>query len=288
MHNFAKSDYEILKKCPWCGSASYRRWGRPVNKFRSVECCACGLIYVQNRLNKNGLQKHYRNYLTSVHQADKKCNLQREQMYRLEFGLINSHCKKGSVLDVGCSGGYFLNHFKKNGYKCYGFEVGEEALKEARKKHRIYSGDFINLEIDTKFDLIIFRGVIEHIPNPKPYLKKAVKLLKKGGYIYITSTPNAQSLCCGLFKEIWNQHHPEGHLMHFSPRHFDDFFISNKFSKVREHYFYAETPYADLLNDILKVAKAIVRKRKKLPVDFRSPAFFGNMMSLIYKNSQNE
>ncbi|NQV00052.1 MAG: class I SAM-dependent methyltransferase [Parcubacteria group bacterium] len=283
MQSFTKDDYEVLKKCPWCDSYSFKDWGREVKNFKSVECAACGLIYVQNRLNKTGLAKHYENYLSIVHQANEEANQKRELMYQLEFDLINSHCKKGKVLDVGCSGGYFLNHFEKNGYECYGVEAGQEAAKEASKKFKIYFGDFADLKIDIKFDLIIFRGVIEHILYPKKYLQQAVNLLNEGGCIYITSTPNSQSLCCGLFEEMWNQHEPEGHLMHFRAQHFDNFFASSKFDKIVEHYFYEKTPYSDVQNDIVKVSEAILRNRETLPIDHKSPAFYGNMMSLVYK-----
>jgi len=71
--------------------------------------------------------------------------------------------------------------------------------------------------------------------------------------------------------------------MHFTPQHFDHFFTAHKLSKIAEHYFYEDTPYADVQNDVLKVAAAVVRKRKQLPINFKSPAFYGNMMSLIYK-----
>ena len=283
MSNYTISDFEKLSKCPWCGSSSRQEWGLPVADFRSVKCSGCGLIYVQNRLNKKGLEKHYKDYLSGIHQANEEANKKRDLMYKIEFDLIDSCCKKGRVLDVGCSGGYFLDHFKRNGYDCYGVEFGEEAAKEAMKNYPVYFGDFANLKIDVRFDLVVFRGVIEHVSNPKAYLEKAIKLLAEDGCIYITSTPNAQSLCCTLFKEMWNQHAPEGHLMHFTPRHFDDFFLSNKFQKIAERYFYEETPYSDVQNDVIKVADAIKRKREKLPIDFKSPAFFGNMMSLAYK-----
>jgi 2-polyprenyl-3-methyl-5-hydroxy-6-metoxy-1,4-benzoquinol methylase len=283
MNKYSRNDHEVLNSCPWCDSVKKINWGVPVRGFKSAECKSCGLIYVQNRLNKQGLQKYYQNYLSNVHQANKKWNQQRELMYVIEFNLINSYCHPGRVLDVGCSGGYFLDHFKKVGFDCHGVEINEESVKEARKKHQIYLGDFSSIKFDKKFDLIIFRGVIEHVPIPKLYLDKAIRLLNKNGFIYITSTPNAGSLCSKLFKEKWNQHEPEAHLIHFQPAHFDDFFKNRDFVKVAEKYFYEETPYSNLEEDILKVAKAIKIKRQGKHVNFTSPPFYRNMMSLIYQ-----
>ena len=283
MTAFSKNDRETLRQCPWCGNKNYKNWGRPVRGFYSAECAGCGLVYVKNRLNKNGLEKFYREYISDIHQADMELNKKREKMYKIEFDLINSYCAKGDVLDVGCSGGYFLDHFKKAGFKCYGVEFGEKAAEEAMKKYKVYFGDFAKLKIGKKFDLIIFRGVIEHIPFPKLYLKKALDLLKDKGFIYITSTPNSESFCCRLFHERWNLHTPEEHLMHFSPKHFDSFFLKNGLKKIAERYYYEETPYADTENDLIAVARAAALRKKAKPVNFNSPAFHRNMMSLIYK-----
>jgi len=277
------NDHEILNQCPWCFSEKYEKWGEEnVRGFESVICADCNLIFIKNRLSKIGLDKFYSNYLTDVHQVDKKLNVQRGKMYNLEFNLVNQFSNKYSkVLDVGCSGGYFLDIFKENGYKCYGFEIGQAAAEQAKQKHKVWVDSFLDIEFG--FDLIIFRGVIEHLPYPKKYLDKAVSLLNDKGLIYITSTPNSNSLCCNLFKEQWNQHSPEAHLMHFNPSHFDAYFSQNGFRKITDFFFYEETPYAEIEEDILKIAKAIELKRNNLKINFQSPPFYRNMMSVIYK-----
>ena len=53
--------------------------------------------------------------------------------------------------------------------------------------------------------------------------------------------------------------------------------------KITDKYFYEETPYANVEEDILRVAKAIEYKRKNQEITFKAPAFYGNMMSLVYK-----
>ena len=174
--------------------------------------------------------------------------------------------------------------FKCSGqFECFGVEFGEEAAKMASKKHNVKTGLFPNIEFFHQFDLIIFRGVIEHVPAPKKYLEKAVNLLNDNGLIYITSTPNRNSFCCRVFKEKWNQHIPEEHLYHFSAKHFDTFFFQHNFEKLVERYFYEETPYADIEEDILTVARAIELKKHSKAIEFSSPAFYGTMMSLIYR-----
>ncbi len=280
---FNENDYENLKECPWCASTKHESWGEPVRKFQAVRCRNCELIFIKNRLNETGLNKYYADYLSHVHQANDLLNQQRSVMYQLEFDLIARYLpRKAKILDVGCSGGYFLDLFSVRGHKCYGVEFGDEAAKEAAKKYTVWLGKFSELAIPKKFDLIIFRGVIEHVPYPKTYLKKALSLLKEGGLIYITSTPNADAFCCDLFKENWGLHVPEPHLMHFRPRHFDAYFGKKGLRKVTQHFFYQETPYANIEEDALKVAEAIRCRRTGDKIDFKSPAFWGNMLSLVY------
>ena len=108
-------------------------------------------------------------------------------------------------------------------------------------------------------------------------------MLNKNGLIYITSTPNANAFCVDIFQEKWNQHEPEAHLMHFSSKHFDDYFLKKGLSKLEEYYFYQETPYANPREDTLKVAQAIQLIKEGKRVIFRSPQFWENMMSLVYK-----
>lgn len=280
-------DIEVVDSCPWCEGTDYYFWGNEVRGFQAVKCRDCGLIYIYNRLNPDGLAKYYENYLSQVHQSETEANEHRKKMYRLEYGLIKPYIiKSGRVLDVGCSGGYFLDYFHKEGFSCYGVEFGSEAAAEASKKYHVWQGDFPKITITSKFDLVIFRGVIEHIPNPKAYLDKALSLLNQNGIVFITSTPDASAFCCELFKEMWNQHEPEAHLMHFTPRHFDEFFKKKGMEKLLEEHLYEETPYADIESDITKVSYAIKIKRKGGKISFRSPAFWSNMLSLAYKKYQ--
>ena len=276
---------EILIECPWCSSTKSSDWGGVKRGFYSVICKDCGLIYVKNRYNSRGLNNYYKNYLSAVHQSDKQELMDRSKMYQLESQHIKKYVKSGKVLDVGCSAGYFLDCFDSKYFQCSGVEFGEEAAKEASKKYKIYKGEFNVIDIDDTFDLIIFRGVIEHIPYPKTYLDRAISLLNFGGYIYITSTPDSSAFCCDLFKENWNQHEPESHLMHFNQAHFEAYFNERGMNLSDASHFYRETVYCNIESDILKVAEAINLKNEGKRITFKSPAFYENMMSLVYKKS---
>ena len=280
----AENNKEILDECPWCSSDDTSIWGRKLNGFISHKCNNCELIFVKNPYTISGLEKYYKKYLTEIHQNDKKLVSDRNLMYPIEFEMVHQFSEKHSdVLDIGCSGGYFLRHFENKDYNCYGVEIGKEAAKYASKRYKIYEGQFPELSINRNFDIITFRGTIEHFKNPKSYLNKAIDLLNDNGMIFITSTPNSDSLCCKIFKEQWNQHVPEEHIFHFNPKHFDYFFKERGLKKIWESFPYEKTPYANIEKDVSLIAKAIELKNNELDINFTSPPYYKSMMSLIYK-----
>ncbi len=273
---------EELDRCPWCGGKDFSLWCKPVRGFKTVVCSSCEIIFVQNRLSPLGLKKYYSSYYSSKHQLVDEWIINRHKMYLLEFKFIKQFIKNGNVLDVGCSGGEFLNYFKEAGFKTFGIEYGKEAAEVASKYHEVWEGDLIEFKSEQRFDLIIFRGVIEHVSFPKLILEKAIDLLEHEGLIFITSTPNSASICSKIYKEKWNQHEPEGHIYHFSPKHFDEFFEENNFSIYAKQFFYEETPYSNPKEDVLKVARAIKQVEDNQQIVDVSPPFYGTMMSLVY------
>jgi 2-polyprenyl-3-methyl-5-hydroxy-6-metoxy-1,4-benzoquinol methylase len=235
------------------------------------------------------MKEHYAAYYSKEHVTPSRTNEIRHKMYLLEYKLLKGFMPKTGylhVLDVGCGGGYFLDYFKKDGHYCYGTELGNEAALEAGRKHIIYEGELPHMALDRIFDVIISRGFIEHVHKPKEYLSAMDSLLAPGGIMYFCSTPNAKSLCCRLFKERWNQHEPEWHLMHFNARHFDEYFSGRGYSKLSEKHFYEETPYADIDADSLSVMDAVRLRDSGMPIEHTSPPFYGTMMALAYRKNK--
>lgn len=283
MAPFAEADFETCASCPWCQSTRAEPWGRALRGFASRRCCACDVIYVQRRLTREAQERFYAGYLSRSHEADAALLAARQRMYEVEYQLIAPHVPPGRVLDVGCSRGGFLDVFAANGFEGYGVELGSEAAQAARERFQVWQGELPALELPGNFDLVVFRGVIEHCLDPKAYLRKAWEQLRVGGVLYLTSTPNRDALCCDLFQELWNQHEPEGHLLHLAVRHLDAFLTELGSDKLFERYLYLETPYADPARDAARVAEAQERRARGEPLVDTSPAFEGNMLSVAYR-----
>ena len=125
------------------------------------------------------------------------------------------------------------------------------------------------------------------MPNPRQILNKACTLTKKGGCIFITSTPNLDCICADLYKTLWTQHREFEHIIHFGKTHFRLFFQEQEFSEIMDKELYWDTPYANPKDDIFEVAEAIKMKRKGIQhIEKVSPAFWGNVLSMVFKKEQ--
>ena len=212
----------------------------------------------------------------------------REKAHELELDFIYRHVRSGRVLDVGCGGGYLLDRMSAGKWERWGTELGADAVARAREvlgTERIFEGEIEDLDLPTAyFDLVIARGVIEHVPYPRQFLERAVSLIKPTGYLFM-SGPNLDSFCAKFYKDRWRLHYPEAHLFHFSLRHFNEFLARHDFRLVSDAYHYLETPYATPEEDILQVARDIDAKRRGEThgISAKSPPFFGNRYTAIWK-----
>ena len=128
--------------------------------------------------------------------------------------------------------------------------------------------------------MIIFRGVIEHMYNPRKIIKRASELLKFGGKLFFCATPNGNSFCASIFRERWNLWHPIQHINIFTVKTLHKLCGTNKFKVIAEEYPYLNTPYENYKRDY-KFLLDYIKNPKKKSLNSKSPPFWGNMLSLI-------
>ena len=279
-YNIYKNNLVFRKKCPSCYSINKKKLWVKVNKyFKAVECTICNFIYINKTLDEAGLESYYNNYIEFRLQNKIKLK-QRNEMYKIDLKYLNLYKKSGKLIDIGCSNGNFLKFLVKN-YQSFGIDVDGEAIKLAKKepalKKRVFeiSVDKVGKKLG-KFDIVILRGVIEHVENPRDYFYHASMMLKKNGIIFISATPNVNSPCAIKFKNKWNQFDPIQHINIFSSKTLSKIANSYGFKLIGEHYPYLETPYANPVEDYKKFIS---------PTTNISPPFWGSMMTLVFRKS---
>ena len=215
----------------------------------------------KNNYNDNYFQRRMGN--------DEKRNVQ----FKLDKKFINKKIQKGIICDIGCSTGEFIESLNWNGEK-YGMEVNEYAIRIAQNKKISFSKNIFNQK--EYFDLVIFRGTIQHIDEPFRFIKETYNSLKKGGYICFLSTPNTNSL---LYKIKNNLGMLDEKVNFFIPNDIGlkNALINYGFNEVEIEYPYLKTPYCNIIDDHLKFIKNIFSK------NFKPHPFWKSSMNIIGK-----
>ena len=131
------------------------------------------------------------------------------------------HSRRGKLLEVGCSYGFFLDAARRDGWEVCGVELDEAAANHAREKLgiEVFSGTLESecSRLRAPYDVIALFHVIEHIPRPIPFLQACRTLLADDG-VLLLRTPNVDSWIAGVARSHWQWSCPPAHIHLFSPR----------------------------------------------------------------------
>lgn len=110
---------------------------------------------------------------------------------------LEKYVRNGNILDLGCGPGNTANELAASAYRRYvGVDISEVALEKARRrtivndregKNTFVQGDFVNYEPMEKFDVILFRESMYHVPmgKIKRTLDRLSRYLKEGGVFIV-------------------------------------------------------------------------------------------------------
>lgn len=97
------------------------------------------------------------------------------------------------ILDVGCSAGYLGEYLRAQGHNVTGIDITPEAIDQARhylnQAYCVTVEEFFSTYPETKFDVVIFGDVLEHVINAEEVLQRTKDALTRKG-IVIASIPN--------------------------------------------------------------------------------------------------
>jgi SAM-dependent methyltransferase len=145
----------------------------------------------------------------------------------------------GPVLDVGCGGGLFLRLLRERGVGVLGLDSSVDAARIAWTTNRIpvTCGDLSHAPFPAQSCAVVTMfHVLEHLYDPRCYLRAAHELLRREGRLVI-QVPNAGCWQFLLLGTSWNGVDVPRHLFHFRPPDLDRLLDSCGFEVVRRKYF---------------------------------------------------
>ena len=131
--------------------------------------------------------------------------IERGETLRLRDAILSKVPKKSEwILDVGCGGAWLAGHLVPKGKKVVSMDISDVNPIRAIKKipgenHFGLVADVFDLPFaHNTIDTIVASEIIEHVPDPKAFLKAHYEVLKPGGTLIVTTPYNElirTSLC---------------------------------------------------------------------------------------------
>lgn len=131
--------------------------------------------------------------------AEKHFFEQKEFTEKYLFPYFQKYCPgflNFKVLEVGCAEGGFLHVLLNHGMHAVGLELASHRIALAKKldpRLTIYHGDITDprviMRLKGPFDLVVMRDVIEHVEDREKAFENIVRLLKPGGFLYVSFPP---------------------------------------------------------------------------------------------------
>lgn len=123
-----------------------------------------------------------------------------------------------SILDVGCSAGFFLDYASTHGIsRCAGVEINDALRSWGQTKLGLDIRSTIGAFGDETFDAVLFQDSLEHMPSPVAVLSLAAARTSRSGLVFV-QLPNRRSQMARAAGTSWPWYSAPDHLMHLTPR----------------------------------------------------------------------
>jgi 2-polyprenyl-3-methyl-5-hydroxy-6-metoxy-1,4-benzoquinol methylase len=206
----------VLDFCPICSSPKVEFFVNAY-QFDMTNCMNCGLLFCNPYPSQEQICAYYNSEMKSFENEFFRDSFEKRiNIFLPRVELIQKHKAQGKLLDVGSAIGIFIEalHRSKASFDLACCDMSEEACKELGGKYpdlTIYNKDYLDLDVETQFDVITLWDTLEHIVDSKGLLQKTHQLLKDDG-IFVFSTPNTDSFewICAQEKHV--QILPPGHV----------------------------------------------------------------------------
>lgn len=268
MFHVKLNEMENLNSCTLCGNNNFsvylesKDYFLTKEEFTIVKCEKCGLMFVNPRPSAYEISNYYKseNYIShsTKHTGwlGKIYTVVRRKNHEKKYALIESYKKPGSIIDIGCATGEFLDFFKTKGWKVTGVEPDKDARKFAANTYHLKVFDEKNIQ-DIKertYDVVTMWHVLEHVHDINERVFQLNRMLKEDGIAFI-AVPNPQSKDAAIYKTFWAGYDLPRHLFHFSFKTITDLFEKHGFRFVEKIPLVFDAYYISIVSEKYKTGK---------------------------------
>jgi len=232
-----------IGKCPVC-SSRHLHYAFTLEDHRVVGCDDCDLMLINPQPTDEDLSRIYgSDYFVfsndiegQIHVNELKGSTAKRYLDQLLNG--DKDLKGKTLLEIGCGSGDFLVAAASKGLKVVGVEYSPHACQATQRKlaqdgyqFEIIQGDISKVDNSLhfdKYDYLVFCDVIEHVRDPRYFVKIVNKLLKPGGKFFC-AVPSLDSWSAKLLKTNWMEFKLE-HLFYFNKKNLKSLFFQEGFS----------------------------------------------------------
>lgn len=255
--------------------ASDRLYRTTTRQFAVVRCGSCGLMRLDPQPSDEELPSYYPatywfapgvQAATRLEEAYRRLVL-RDHVHFVERALraAPSGTRKLPLLDVGCGGGLFLRMMLERGFRGAGLDVSHDAARMAWRQQAAPAlcGTLDHAPLRAgAFTCITMFHVLEHLRDPRVFLRAAHRLLASGGRL-VVQVPNAGSWQCRLLGHLWNGMDVPRHLFDFRDRDLEKLLAGCGFEIIRRKYFSLRDNPAGLASSLAPALDPMARRVRK-------------------------
>jgi SAM-dependent methyltransferase len=212
-----KIEFNERRQCALCGAVE-RTVHRAFRDIPVVRCCQCGFLYSSRIMNAETMELYYRENFGSQRHLQGQIVNARTNAIALKrlLPLKEVH----TWLDVGTGYGFLLKWLsEKWSVKAVGVELSKQEADYAREELKLDVHSKLLSEADLPkagFDVVSCFEVIEHISEPKSFVRELAEYVRPGGRL-IVMTDNFESTAAQKLKGSFPKWIPHTHVSHFGP-----------------------------------------------------------------------
>jgi 2-polyprenyl-3-methyl-5-hydroxy-6-metoxy-1,4-benzoquinol methylase len=223
-----KGDHKFCwRECALCKSTDYIIIGEAEFDFKWTLCNDCGFVQISYGLTQSSLNIFYK---SQQYQSVCMGGLDDETHFNLEFNIMSQvftdiieilNVNKPELItiaEIGCGSGGILMAFEKKSFKTLGFDIDSEKIAYGIKKgvNNLKVADCLDdAFIIPDCEYLILSNVLEHIYEPKEFIRSLYKKFKNTSTVLIIDVPNINAI--NEYGQITVDFFHIGHISYFSP-----------------------------------------------------------------------